>query len=99
MDPHHALALQQRLAARGMVDDTNDAIRRENDRRVAIAREMRRMQHEKELKRMEMDALIQRLGSAGGAAGGGGESPRYSGFFNVQPGSTISGQGFSLTYR
>ena len=82
-----------------MAEDVNEAIEKENDSRVSQLREMRRMQHEKDLKRMEMDALIQRLGSAGGAAGGGGESPRYSGFFSVQPGSAISGQGFSLTYR
>jgi hypothetical protein len=58
-----------------MVDNTNDAFRRENDRRVAIAREMRRMAHEKELKRMDqqteaakIDAMLRRLAQQSGGA-------------------------------
>lgn len=58
-------------AQQNAIDDVNDAIRKEMDRRVAISREQRRMAHEKELKRMELDALIARLGNAGSVGGGG----------------------------
>jgi hypothetical protein len=36
----------------------------ENDSRVAQLREMRRMEHEKELKQMELDAILARLSQA-----------------------------------
>jgi hypothetical protein len=36
----------------------------ENDSRVAQLREIRRMEHEKELKRMELDALLARIDAA-----------------------------------
>lgn len=56
----------------------SDAIGDENSRRVAMAREMRRMEHERSLKameqeteRMKIDALLQRLRAEGG--------PRVSG--------------------
>jgi hypothetical protein len=58
----------------GMANNVMSAIQNENDSRVAQAREMRRMQHEKEMAQMRMAAeqsrvndLISRLG---GSAGG-----------------------------
>ena len=51
----------QANALQGMIDQTTGAIQDENDSRVAQEREWRRMQHEKEMKQMELDALIARL--------------------------------------
>jgi len=43
------------------VGQVNDAIAREMQSRVAQAREARRMQHEKDMKRMEIDAMLDRV--------------------------------------
>lgn len=48
------------------ISDVNDAISQEMRSRVAQSREMRRMQHEKDLKRMELDALLERVRLARG---------------------------------
>jgi len=52
-----------------MGNEVEDTIRRESDSRVAQSRELRRMEHEKELERMrqqteqmKVDAMIRRLG-------------------------------------
>ena len=49
-----------------MISQVQNAIQRENDSRVAQAREMRRMQHEKDMKRMELDAMLARIQQARG---------------------------------
>jgi hypothetical protein len=51
----------QANALQGMISQTMNAHQDENDSRVAQMREMRRMEHEKELKRMELDAILARL--------------------------------------
>ena len=48
----------------GMANQATAAISKENDSRVAQQREARRMQHEINLKRMELDALLARIASA-----------------------------------
>ena len=47
-----------------MAQQATGAWQDEHDSRVAQIREMRRMEHEKELKRMELDALLARLNQA-----------------------------------
>jgi hypothetical protein len=54
----------QGQAAQQMAQNTMDAWQRENDRRVAISREQRRMDHEKELQQMQIDAMLARLSQA-----------------------------------
>lgn len=56
-----------------MASDANDLVRKEMDRRVALSREMRRMQHERDLEQMRQDterqkteALLARLNQASG---------------------------------
>lgn len=44
-----------------MIGQTMDAIGEENRSRVAQEREMRRMEHEKAMKQMELDAILARL--------------------------------------
>jgi|LakMenEpi03Aug12_release.lakeMendotaPanAssembly.Ray.scaffolds.fasta_scaffold00668_79 hypothetical protein len=48
------------------IGQVNDVISREMQSRVAQAREARRMQHEKDMKRMEIDAMLERVRQAGG---------------------------------
>ena len=55
---------QQGNALGNMISQTMGAHQDENDSRVAQMREMRRMEHEKELKRMELDAILARLAQA-----------------------------------
>lgn len=50
----------------GMINQVQGVIQRENDSRVAQAREMRRMEHEKAMKRMELDAMLARIQQARG---------------------------------
>ena len=57
-------AAQQGKALGDMLSQTMEAHQDENDSRVAQLREMRRMEHEKELKRMELDAILARLQAA-----------------------------------
>ena len=57
-------AAQQGNALGNMISQTMGAHQDENDSRVAQLREMRRMEHEKELKRMELDAILARLAQA-----------------------------------
>lgn len=54
----------------GMANDAMSAIRDENESRVAQSREMRRMQHEKEIEQMRLQALISRLGQQAPATNG-----------------------------
>jgi len=56
-----------------MGEEVESTIQRENDSRVAQLREMRRMEHEKDLERirqsteqMKLDAMLQRLDQASG---------------------------------
>jgi hypothetical protein len=55
---------QQGNVLGNMISQTMGAHQDENDSRVAQMREMRRMQHEKELKRMELDAILARIAQA-----------------------------------
>jgi hypothetical protein len=55
---------QQGNALGNMISQTMDAHQDENDSRVAQMREMRRMEHERMLKRMELDAILARLSQA-----------------------------------
>ena len=55
---------QQGNVLGNMISQTMAAHQDENDSRVAQMREMRRMEHEKELKRMELDAILARLAQA-----------------------------------
>lgn len=50
----------------GAVQQVNDVVSREMQSRVAQAREARRMEHEKEMKRMELDAILARIQQARG---------------------------------
>jgi hypothetical protein len=59
----------QANALQGMISQTMGAHQDENDSRVAQMREMRRMEHEKELKRMELDAILARLDQARQSSG------------------------------
>jgi hypothetical protein len=59
----------QANALQGMISQTMNAHQDENDSRVAQMREMRRMEHEKELKRMELDAILARLDQARQSSG------------------------------
>lgn len=52
---------QQADALQDMADKTMSAFRRENDSRVSQLREARRMQHEREVEQMRIDALLRRL--------------------------------------
>lgn len=56
-------------ALQGMIAQTMDAHQDENDSRVAQLREMRRMEHERMLKQMEIDAMLARLDQARQASG------------------------------
>lgn len=51
----------QAAALGGMVNRTMGAIQDENDSRVAQAREMRRMEHEKSIEAMRQEGLLRRL--------------------------------------
>jgi hypothetical protein len=88
----------QANALQGMISQTMDAHQDENDSRVAQMREMRRMEHEKELKRMELDAIISRLGAA---AGGGRLDPRIhnpaNNMYRISPGQTLHFRGGSIS--
>ena len=64
-------------ALQDMIDDVTDAHQDENDSRVSQLREMRRMEHEKEIEaarqeteRLKIEALLKRLGEAQGGSGG-----------------------------
>jgi len=62
---HAAIGSAQQGKALGdMISQTMSAHQDENDSRVAQLRELRRMEHEKELKRMELDALLARIDAA-----------------------------------
>ena len=55
---------QQGRALGNMIAQTMGAHQDENDSRVAQMREMRRMEHERMLKQMEIDAILARLSQA-----------------------------------
>lgn len=52
---------QQADILQDMADKTTAAFRRENDSRISQLREARRMEHEREMERMRIDALLRRL--------------------------------------
>lgn len=56
-----AMTGQQGNHMAGMLNQTMGAINAENERRVALSREMRRMEHEREMEQMRINALLQRL--------------------------------------
>ena len=55
------MAGQQGGHLAGMANQINQAIQDENDSRVAQMRELRRQEHEKEMLRMQQEALLERL--------------------------------------
>lgn len=57
-------AQQQANALQNMINQTTSAWQNEHDSRVSQVREMRRMEHERMLKQMELDALLARLDQA-----------------------------------
>ena len=62
---HAAVGAQQQAnALQGMINQTMNAWQDEHDSRVSQLREMRRMEHERMLKQMEIDALLARLDQA-----------------------------------
>lgn len=69
MEPIQAAYLQQgphvqAAALQGAIDKTADAWKDENDSRVAQVREMRRLQHEKDMEAMRQEGLLRRLAAA-----------------------------------
>jgi hypothetical protein len=71
------MAGQQGNHLAGMINQTTGAIGKENDSRVAQQREMRRMDHEINLKKMELDAILKRIEAARAQADSG-PKPRVS---------------------
>lgn len=71
------MGAQQGAHLAGMINQTTGAIDKENDSRVAQQREMRRMQHEINLKQMELDAILKRIEAARQSAETG-SGPRVS---------------------
>ena len=62
---HAAVGAQQQANhLQGMINQTMAAHQDENDSRVAQLREMRRMEHEMAMKRMELDAMLARIEAA-----------------------------------
>lgn len=62
-------AAQQGNVLGNMIAQTMEAHQDENDSRVAQMREMRRMEHERAMKQMEIDALLSRLDQARQSSG------------------------------
>ena len=60
---------QQGRALGNMIAQTMGAHQDENDSRVAQMREMRRMEHERMMKQMELDAILARLDKARQSSG------------------------------
>jgi hypothetical protein len=71
-----AMAAQQGRHLAGMINQTTDAIGEENDRRVALAAELRQMDHQKQMKQMELDSLLARIQEARRQAQPSGPTPR-----------------------
>jgi len=62
---HAAMGSAQQGKALGdMISQTMDAHQDENDSRVAQLREIRRMEHERMMKQMELDAILARIDAA-----------------------------------
>lgn len=61
LTPTVPLPAQQAAILKEAAEDVTDAIEKENDSRVSQLREMRRMEHEKELEAMRTSALIERV--------------------------------------
>ena len=76
------MGAQQGNALQNMISQTTDAWRDEHDSRVSQNREMRRMEHEKDIERMRIEAMLQRLQA---------EQQRTSG-----PRPLASGEGFPI---
>ena len=57
-------AAMQGQHLQGMINQTMGATSKENDRRAALALELRRMEQEKQKKQMELDALLARIAQA-----------------------------------
>ena len=55
------MGAQQGNALQNMINQTTGAWRDEHDSRVSQNREARRMQHEKDIERMRIEALLKRL--------------------------------------
>ena len=55
------MGAQQGNALQNMINQTTNAWQDEHDSRVSQNREMRRMEHEKDIERMRIEAMLQRL--------------------------------------
>jgi hypothetical protein len=77
-----AMGAQQGNALQNMISQTTDAWRDEHDSRVSQNREARRMQHEKDIEQMRIEAMLKRL-----------EMERQQ-FQGPQP--RVSGEGFAI---
>jgi len=77
----HQLGLN---AHKAHINDVNKTIGDEMDSRVAQSREMRRMEHERAMKQMELDAILARLDAASKSRPADGPTPRA-----VFPGGAI----------
>lgn len=71
-----AMAAQQGNHLAGMINQTTGAIDKENDRRVALAAELRQMDHQKQMKQMELDSLLARIQEARRQVQPSGPTPR-----------------------
>ncbi len=77
-----AMGAQQGNALQNMITQTTNAWQDEHDSRVSQNREMRRMQHEKDVEQMRIEAMLKRL-----------EMERQQ-FQGPQP--RVSGEGFAI---
>lgn len=76
------MGMQQGNALQNMISQTTDAWRDEHDSRVSQNREMRRMEHEKDIERMRIEAMLKRLDM---------ERQQFQG-----PQPRVSGEGFAI---
>jgi hypothetical protein len=72
------MAGQQGAHMAGMVNQTTGAIGQENLRRVQLAKELREMDHEKQMKQMELDSLLARIQEARRQTQPAGRAPKAS---------------------
>jgi hypothetical protein len=75
------MGAQQGNALQNMISQTTNAWQDEHDSRVSQNREMRRMEHEKDIERMRIEAMLKRL-----------EMERQ----NTGPQPRVSGEGFAI---
>jgi hypothetical protein len=77
-----AMGAQQGNALQNMITQTTNAWQDEHDSRVSQNREARRMQHEKDVEQMRIEAMLKRLDA---------ERQQFQG-----PQPRVSGEGFAI---